>query len=209
MRKSGMICFIALFVVLTINTYSQTDSLRNNTVKLSEYYLGMGYGFGFIGFISGLSGTVVFSNNWGGSIGIKRDGYKSANIPDDFSETQFNIILPRDKTNFISMTLLKEFPSHNKKVEYGIEAGPSLVINRLVNFSINPNYPDGGLWGLPVNKYIKSYEKKQAFGLSLRSKVEFPVKNFFSVDFAVYSDINKLQSFLGLECYVNFGFFKN
>jgi len=206
MKKTGIIPFIALFVVLTMNTYSQTNSIRNDTGKSSEYYAGMGFGFGFKGIIWGLSGSVVLPNKWGGSIGVKRNGYKSENLPYDFSETQFNIILPRDNSNFISVTLLKEFPSHNKKVEYGIEAGPSLVINRLANFSINPNYPDGGLWGLPVNKYIKSYEKKQAFGLALRSKVEFPITNFFCADFAVYSDINKLQSFLGLECYVNFGF---
>jgi hypothetical protein len=61
------------------------------------------------------------------------------------------------------------------------------------------------LWGLPVNKYIKSYAGKKSFGITLRAKLEFPVINFFGVEMAVYTEINKLQSFTGIEFYLNLG----
>jgi len=205
LRKEKIVYLIALFGVLSNNIYSQTDSPGRDNVHLSEYYAGIGIGFGHKGFFRGLCGTFVSSNDWGGSICVKKDSYKSENIPGDFFETQFVIFGPRDKVNFISLKLLKEFPSSGKKVEYAIEAGPSLVNQKIAQFSINPNYPNGGIWGLPVNKYIKSYAKEESIGISLRAKVEFPIVSYFGIEFAIISEINRLQSFTGLECCLNLG----
>ena len=204
MKKVKFICLIGLLSIFSNNGYSQADSLGNKKVRLSEFYLGLGAGPCNKGLGCGLGGTIILSDNWGGSVYFRANFLEAKNLPEDYVD--FVLFLPfmsngipTDIVQVLSFNLLKEFPTHSKLIRFGIELGPSWTNVQIAHFTPKDYVP-----GLGSN-YNIIREGKNSIGLSLKVKAEFPFSGFAGLELAAYTNINKYQSVIGLDLCVTLG----
>jgi hypothetical protein len=206
MRKAEFICLIGLFGILSNTIYSQSDSFGNGNVKSSKLYYSSGGGFGSRGSTFGLGGTFVSSNNWGGSFSYKTNILKSKDVPIDYYDDGRRSFAPRDYLSYISLNLVKEFITSGKQKRFGIEAGPAWVKYNIAQFERNMSYdPSASPWFGNIYKYHKTHTARKTIGLTLRAETEFWQTRFSKFEFAVFTNINSIQSVLGLEFYLCLG----
>ena len=204
MRKAKFIYLIALFGILSNTIYSQTDSLGNDKVISFKLYTGFGGGFGSKGSTFGQSLTFVSSNSWGGSISYKTNILKNKNVPPDYYDDGNRTFAPRDYLTLISFNLVKEFLTSDKSMRIGIEAGPAWVKYNVAQFKLNPSYdPDNVIFD--IYKYRKSHIASNTIGLTLIVKAEFMPSRFSGFELAAFTNINDVQSVVGIELYFNVG----
>jgi hypothetical protein len=199
MKKNIFLPLVLLFGTLTNNIWSQTDSLKINKLSPAIYYLGFGFGPNTRGGNFELSFTFTTSGYWGGSLNLRNGYVKLANVPADYGG-QFGRLPPFDSFMILSFDLVKKFPTAGKSVRFGFEAGPSYVKYNLTKLVIDPNY------GFPgVYKYDKVHTPKNALGVSLTAKTEFPFSRFIGCELGLFTIINKVQSVLGLNVCLTLG----
>ncbi|MEP7168491.1 MAG: hypothetical protein ABI855_03915 [Bacteroidota bacterium] len=201
MKRNYFLLVLAL--ALGNNVFGQRDTAENHKVKLSQFYGGLGGGLGHKGDIIGMSSTFILTNDWGASISYKNNFFKPKNIPDNYYEGAF--LPPVDFLQIISLKLLKEFPTKNKRLRFGIEGGPSWVNYQTTNFLGLEN----NIFAFKGAIYETSHTVKNSIGLSLRAKAEFPFFKYLGIEGAAFANINKLNSFLGMELYLTFGLVRN
>jgi hypothetical protein len=210
MRKRKFIYLIAMLGILSCPIHSQTDSLRNDKVLSHILYYSSGLGFGTQGITFGLGGTFVSSNNWGGGISYKTNFLKSRYLPDDYFDDGMRVFTPMDYLSLITFSLIKEFPASEKSKIFGIEAGLSWVKYNVAQFELNPSYdPNSSPWFGNVYKYHKSHTASETIGLNLRGKMKFFPTHFSVFELAVFTNLNNVQSVVGIEFYINLGKIKD
>jgi hypothetical protein len=101
---------------------------------------------------------------------------------------------------------VKEFSTSAKSRRFGIEAGPAWVKYNVAQFEKNPSYdPNADPWFGNIYKYYKSHIARKTIGLTLRGKAEFLPTRFSGFELAVFTNLNNVQSVIGIEFYVNIG----
>jgi hypothetical protein len=201
---------ITLFVIMSNNIFSQTDSLTSNKVRLSKMSFGMELGTCRKGMIVGLDYTFLNSKGVGGSLGYNFNVAKSKDVPSDYYSTGWRMIAPRDFLTLVWLDLAKDFMSSNHKTRFGIELGPSWTRNNLARIKINPHYdPNGWYYNFDPNKYSKSHVANNTIGLNLKAKVEFQVLDFCGLEIAAFTNLNSYYSVIGLKFCCNFGRYSN
>jgi len=156
-------------------------------------YGGLGIGIGNRGFVLSNDLTFVLSNNWGGNISYKMNFAKSKDIPDDFYDYGLWRTPPYDYVFILSLNLIREFPAPKNTLRYGIEAGPSWINYQKADLS---NYKD---------VYSYNHTISNTIGLSLRGKVEFLLNRSIGIEIAAFTNINCINSVIGIECFFHFG----
>jgi hypothetical protein len=179
--------------------YAEDNSGQQAQVKTTPTHIGFGGGFCFPGSIWGMRYTFISSNNWGGSIGMNSNIYKSQNVPSDYYDDAKRIIAPKDYLNSFTFNVVKSFNSPIKSRRYGFEFGPSWVIYREAKFknNANPTWPD--------YTYHKYHSRENTVGLSLRAKMEFLFSNSSGLELAMFTNINGIRSIFGFEVDMMFG----
>jgi hypothetical protein len=194
--------------------------LKMQNLKLTSCYIGFGGNFGhqqsFFPKV-GLSGTFLLSNNWGGNINFKVKDFK-ADVPKDYSggskEQPFLFGSFSDYLSISTLNVVREFPTRMKRLRFGIELGLSwLTYSKLKFNKIAPFYKYYSINGdtfsrLIINNYSTERSLSSAIGFSMRTKIELPLTRIMGLELAVYANINKFQTYIGLEAYLSFGFIR-
>lgn len=134
--------------------------------------------------------NVIIPTNWGLSCGYSENFKTAKNLPSDYHSLWYGD--PTDHLTALSLRLNKVFPTHSKKIRFGLEAGPSLIIYKELRFEKNNNS------GWFNNTYNTNEDKQISIGLSLKAKVEFPLSRYFGLELAAISNINGKQSYVGI-----------
>jgi hypothetical protein len=210
MRITRFIYLIGLSVILSNQIFSQTDSLTNAKAQSFMLYYNSGFGIGTRGGTFGLGFTFISLNNLGGSISYKLNILKNKNVPEDYNDDGMRIFAPRDYLSLITLSLVKEFPVSNKSMRFGIEAGPAWVKYNVAQFEHNPSYdPNNAPWFGNIYKYYKSHTARKTIGLTLRGKAEFLPARYSGFELTVFTNLNSVQSVVGIEFYVSLGKVRN
>jgi hypothetical protein len=198
MKKMFYFPLIVFLGSFSNRTWSQTDTLEK--VSSIIWYTGFGGGPCTRGGSFEMSFDMASSkNHWGGSLNFKTGFILLGDIPSDYGG-QFGRLPPADDFTVLSFNLLKKFPTSYRYLRFGLETGPSWVRYNLTKLELNPYYPDPFQY-----KYNKVHTLKNTFGISLTAKAEFPFSSFLGCELAVFTVINKIQSFWGLDFCLSFG----
>ncbi len=198
--KNKFILYIALFFIFTSTAYTQVDSLKNNNIKLSRYYSEIHFCYGTAGTGAALSGDFVLANNWGVVLSYYYLTEHTKKLPKDYYDNTFSLLIPiKDDISFSNICFLKEFQNESKKLIFGIEVGPSIVYSHFAEFTPIPN-PN-----IFLTNYNIIYHNDQAIGLSLRLKIETSFSNYVGLNFALFNNINRIESINGCELCLTLG----
>jgi hypothetical protein len=162
-------------------------------------YGGIGFGYMMKGGFFGMKCKFVSPSRWGTSIDFKFGASRTENLPYDYSP----LFYPKDKYTVVSVNLVRVLTGRGQNPTFSAEVGPSLVgINNAIIIP-NPEYDPNSIWHL--SKYIKTYEKENALGLSMSIETEILLTSYMIMDISIFANLNKLTSFLGIGIYIGFG----
>jgi hypothetical protein len=198
---------ILLFAILllSVHSYAQSDSTVNQKTKLSFAYLNIGGGAGITkGSTLGIGWNMIYSNHWGGSISYGNYNKKAKELPDDYQAGYpIGNENPVDELYSLSIRILREFPLSAKLIRFGVECGPSLILYIRAHFLYDIH--GGGNY----SNYGITYSYQYSAGLSLRAKAEFPLTRFLGLELAAISNINKYQSYVGVDLNLTLGYVRD
>ena len=173
---------------------------------------GTGSGICLKGILFGMNYTFIGSRNWGGSISYHANIFKTRDVPSDYYDDGYRVFSPKDYVNMLSLSLLKGFTFPDRSARFGIEAGPSWVNYNKAEFELNSQYdpnPDPNVnWIYKIGKvykYNKSHARSNTIGLSLTAKMEYLITPYAGMEFALFTNINKIQPVTGICISFNFG----
>jgi hypothetical protein len=108
--------------------------------------------------------------------------------------------LPNDKYHIISLSAVKNFLFNTKYLRAGIEFGPSVVIGQIAYYTpvIDP-VPFLG------SNYEMERANKVVAGISARGKLECPALSVVGIELALFTNINRFNSFIGGDFCINLG----
>ena len=197
MKKVHLI-FVLLVSLLSNTLFSQTEKQEGGAIQSTKVYFGFGGGFCIRGAGASISGTLILPDYWGGSVRYNTNLIKAKNLPDDYYDLVLFIPFaingfPGDKLQSLSFNILKEFPTSNQWLRFGIEAGPAWVNYSVANFTPQSSVPFFG------SNYIITRETKNSIGFSFEVKTEFPISRFVGLEMSVHTNLNKYQSIFGIN----------
>ena len=146
-----------------------------------------------------MKGKFISSVGWGTSLDFKYGTWKTKNLPSDYTP----LFYPMDDRTVVSLNIVKVLTGHGQNPKFSVELGPSLVIINNVKITPNPDYDPNSFWHL--SKYFKSREVENVLGFSMSMETEILLTSFMIMDFSVFANLNKANSFLGIGLYFNFG----
>lgn len=184
----------------------------NDSLPIYNFYFGVGGGHRIQGGIGVFNITLVERGGWGIQLKTQSTNILSKLLPSDYSCDPFISGTACDKEDHLLVNSLKfvhQFLTRSKKLRYGLEVGPSMVIKKMAQF--NPSSSSFTINGNleTFNYYNTSITKKSTIGIDLSAKIELPIWTFFGVELGVTSNINKFKSFVGYEFIFNFGLVRN
>ena len=160
---------------------------------------GIGFGYMMKGGYFAMKGLFISRSRWGTSLDFKFCSWKTKNLPSDYNY----LFHPRDECAVYSLNLVRVLTRHGVSPRFSVEIGPSLVRTDNEIITPNPDYDPNDIFHL--SKYLRSNEVDQAFGLSMSMETEVLLTSFMAMDFSIFGNINKLNPFLGIGLYINFG----
>jgi len=179
----------------------QDSVLKSTPVSSGSSVIQGGIGFGYMlkGGFFGMKGKFVSKNRWGTSLDFKFCSWRTKDLPSDYNP----FFYPRDECAVFSLNLVRVLTHHGLNSRFSVEIGPSLVRTDNEIITPNPDYDPNDIWHL--SKYLRSNEVEQALGLSMSMETEILLTSFMTMDFSIFGNINKLNPFLGIGLYFNFG----
>jgi len=220
MKKSifTVMCFLTLILFVS-DVFAQEENIplltTPNKISVSKLYghIGTASDISFnnknLDFNLGLN--LMLSNKWGAAIGYDTYWAEARNMPADYFGVIPGIMSLfgafADHSKAYSMRVVREIPTEDKRIRFGLESGVSLVRNDYTVFTPK-SYENG--WEelvdiLGVGNYRSKRVTDTAVGLSLRSKVEFPLTRFVGLELALNTNINRLKPYTKLEANFTFG----
>ncbi len=194
MKKLVLLSLCSFFL---ISGYAQNQS----PFALKYLYFTAGGG----GRMGESSVNAVFQNHLGLTLAYNK--YKDIPnhqyyIPDAFNlMTGYYLNNPYDNYQHYSLRLSKLF-KQDRFIQFGIEAGPSFVqYNELISYDTDRN-----IIGANTNVVFK---KHQTVGLSIKTKIGFPLLRFAGMEFATVCNLNTYSAFYGAEINFNLGKIRN
>ena len=212
---------LALIIFTTFSVaQAQSDTSSIGDTNMSKIYLNYGVGVAN-GQLSGGGLNFIYLNNWGFSFRYSQlKKYEPEN-------NEF-------KLNELAFLIIREFLNNQNWIRFGIEGGLSFNSHKKykepyvpINYSSSgngANYSGGGLLsgssifsfniipgGLNYSSSSSSSSPsnndklQRAVGLMFRTKVYFPVTNFLGLEIAAVSNLNKFQSYAGVEIHLIIG----
>ena len=213
MKKSKL--FLTLLICLFINkiygqkteTVSIEDVLDDKS-SMTSVSLGIGGGFSSANqTLYGISLTGALPSGWGASMSFGQYNIDaSSRVGESSRGVLWNQPIASDRLQSYSLRALKKFSIQSQAyVKFGVEIGPSLIHFRTA--FRDDSYK--GAW-LGIGKEI-IHEKivENSVGLSMRAKIEMPIARTFGGEFALVSNINKHQNYIGLEFLILTGWVRN
>jgi len=203
------ILFTALFMFLIPQTlFCQAKKASTEKTKLTAIYLDIGVGVAK-GTLSGGGLNFILSNNLGGSFSFNELVIEAKKLPNDYKPSSFlgyRIGNPEDKVQSYSLRFLKEFPTNNIKVRFGLEGGPSIVKYTAKEFVKSVSQPISLfiLFGETSN-YKSTTTTNNTIGASFRAKMEFPIGRWIGLELALNSNINQYHTYVGAEIHMTVG----
>lgn len=176
-----------------IYIFQEEHNFPDNPRKI---YLGVGIGHGYYNRLVNIHASFIAKNHWGINLAYRSNiRIKAKDLPQNY-ETGicFFNCRPNDYVKTVSLNLVRDFPLSTSSVS--IEFGPALVFYQKANFSRNR------LSGLLGRNYTLYYTLQSSLGLPIRISTTYPSARFISTQLAAIINLNKLNSFFGLE--INF-----
>ena len=193
--KNSVVLFLFIFAGITpVSLLAQQDNLRTQKENPVLLYVGLGGGINTRGgnFNTGL--TLTSPGGMGGSLQFISGFVQLDNVPDDYYEGFLRGLTPEHRFTALSLNFVKKFITPKESFRFGFEAGPSWVHCNLVKLELNPEYPE------PLEyKYNKIHTIKNAVGVSLAMRADFPFSRFLGCDLSVFANLNSARSFAGLN----------
>ena len=191
-----------------ITTETTTEIIKENVAKpklrMVRLYYSLAIGASvnnYFGSIGGMSMTYLLSNNWGAKFNMKGYGQVAKDLPADYRDGfLFGTGKPKDYLMAYSLAITKEFITSSPSAKLGLEAGFSIIDYKKARFE---RQSSGGFFSAANYKIEKKSEI--SFGLHLRAKAEVMFNGGVGMELAVISNINKFQSYVGVEIAFNLG----
>ncbi len=198
--------YFILFVIISllpICNYAQEDTTNVEKHKQSKCYINLGFGLGISsGIVAGYGLNYILPSNWGISMSSNYYYKEAANLPDNYRASDMDFLPEFDITNSYSVRIIKEFQLKSNMYRFGIECGPSYIKYSEAHFTAVPNWNSLIFKG---SNYQKTYTDNNIYGLSVRVKFESLFSRICGSEFAIISNINKYQSYIGFEIHFLFG----
>jgi hypothetical protein len=188
-------------VIFNTFTGFQDSVLKSTPVSPGSSVIEGGIGFGYMmkgGFFA-MKGLFISRSRWGTSLDFKFCSWRTKNLPSDYNP----LFYPRDECAVFSLNLVRVLTRHGVSPRFSVEIGPSMVRTDYEIITPNPDYDPNDIWHL--SKYLRSNEVEQALGLSMSMETEILLASFMTMDISIFGNINKLNPFLGIGLYFNFG----
>ncbi len=184
------------------------SQVYSQTPKLTAAYINAGIGYGTNnGTFGGIGANVEFSNRWGLAYDHVTQSQKARSLPNDYEQCALSASGECGSTDDVyikSLRISRIFLSPEKKIKFGLEAGPSKV--RFATASFTPLTTSGsGFFG---SNYETNYKYQYAPGLSFRAKMDLLISKFVGLQFAFNTNINQFQSYTGGEIHLTIGFLR-
>ena len=194
MRKSFVLFYVLLAVIIPVNLWAQRDGRRPQNKNPVLLYVGLGGGINNRGGNLNTGLTITSPGGMGGSLQFNSGFVQLDNVPDDYYDGFLRGLTPAHRFTALSLTFVKKFITAKESFRFGFEAGPSWVHCNLVKLELNPEYPE------PLEyKYNKIHTIKNAVGVSLALRADFPFSRYFGCDLSAFANLNSAKSFAGLN----------
>jgi hypothetical protein len=193
--KKSVVFFLVIFAGITpLRLRAQPESRTAQNGNPVLLYAGLGGGINTRGGNLNLGLTLTSNSGMGGSLQYISGFVLLENVPDDYYDGFLRNFTPAHRFTALSLNFVKKFITPKESFRFGFEAGPSWVHCNLVKLELNPDYPE------PLEyKYNKIHTIKNAVGVSLALRTDFPFSRFFGCDLSVFANLNSVQSFAGLD----------
>ena len=193
--KKSVVFFLVIFAGITpFRLRAQPESLKTQNGNPVLLYAGLGGGINTRGGNLNLGLTLTSNSGMGGSLQFISGFVQLENVPDDYYDGFMRDLTPAHRFTALSLNFVKKFITPKESFRFGFEAGPSWVHCNLVKLELNPEYPE------PLEyKYNKIHTIKNAVGVSLALRADFPFSRFFGCDLSVFANLNSARSFAGLN----------
>lgn len=193
--KKSVVFFLVIFAGITPSRLrAQPESLKTQNGNPVLLYAGLGGGINTRGGNLNLGLTLTSNSGMGGSLQFISGFVQLENVPDDYYDGFMRDLTPAHRFTALSLNFVKKFITPKESFRFGFEAGPSWVHCNLVKLELNPEYPE------PLEyKYNKIHTIKNAVGVSLALRADFPFSRFFGCDLSVFANLNSARSFAGLN----------
>jgi len=193
--KKSVVFFLVIFTGITpLRLRAQPESLKTQNGNPVLLYAGLGGGINTRGGNLNLGLTLTSNRGMGGSLQFISGFVQLENVPDDYYDGFMRDLTPAHRFTALSLNFVKKFITPKESFRFGFEAGPSWVHCNLVKLELNPEYPE------PLEyKYNKIHTIKNAVGVSLALRADFPFNRFFGCDLSVFANLNSARSFAGLN----------
>jgi len=197
------ILFVLLLFVSGISWIrAQEDEGFYEGTGLTGIYFSWGGGYASTGGIGGCGFNILYANNMGGSMHMKFSIFEADNIPSDFVQgvCLLGECVPNNATSTVSFNFMYKVPSANtNRVRLGLEAGPTFVSYRQINFVRREVETWSG------RNYDLDRYREPGVGLALSIRTEFPVWRFLGLEIGFIANINTIKSYAGIEIYGTLG----
>jgi len=180
--------------IVPLKIQGQADSLRIVKGIPVNAYLGIGGGVNTRGGNIDMSLTVTSKGGMGGSLHYIPGSINLKDVPEDYYEGFLRFATPAHTLQVLSVNFVKKFSNKKGTLRFGLETGPSWGWYNIVELRLNPYYPE------PLEyKYNKIRTKKNGFGFFLAMTTDFPFTRFLGCDISLFTNLNSIQSFVGLD----------
>jgi len=205
MKTVKTILLIFAFSIPACIVNAQPDTLIKERVKISGAYFSMGFDIVRSGMGGVIGGTMLLSNNWGVSFRFNPNAQRAKNFPDDYNDLFLGIPflmngIPSDNVSAVSFHVVKEYQTKTPLTRLGVEFGPAYIKYEEAVFT-----PVDGWIPLLGSNYDVTHDIDKSIGFSVRGKLEFPVTRFAGIETSLYSVINRLHPFFGVDFIVTLG----
>ncbi|MGE5521992.1 MAG: hypothetical protein ACM3VS_18865 [Candidatus Dadabacteria bacterium] len=200
---------LLLLLSISILSFSQETSK-----PINRAYLQFGTGGCSHSGSSGYIGMqLLFKNNWVTSFSYQGVDMDPKNIPADYQPPKSTIIFipfednPRVSNNLFSLTGGKYFKT-GRNTWFSTEAGLSIMNGEEITFTRNPGAGSGWtiiILGEEPSNYNTTVVRKNSFGGVAKADFNWAFASFAGLGAGVFTNINSIQSVVGLEVKLSVG----
>jgi hypothetical protein len=155
----------------------------------------------------GLGTTLILSKNYGFSFDFHFIAREAMNLPPNYKPGPLCLFncAPKDRLQTFSVNFRYEIPSSIKAFRLGVEPGISYVNSRIIQFE--PYSSSWPYW--ETSNYLKSTLREKGMGFNFNIKAEFPFTQYVGAEFAIVSNTNPYQSYIGWKICLTMGYIRN
>ena len=202
MKKIITLALLLGFITVSFGQQTSNDAKQS---AIKKFYLQAGAGLCSSNGASVDFGLqAILKNNWTASISYKLVEMEPKNLPADY-EPAFDFLftdpLPTNDMNVFNFTVGKYFET-GRKTWFTTEAGLSVVSGQELKFTSQPIEQDFFYWS---SNYSVQKENKTTIGGVLKADFNWAFLPFAGLGAGVFANFNSIQSPVGFEIKLLFG----